>query len=194
MDSMLILLSSRWPAVRNRTESFHSRCNEPHHPCICRRKELSEWKALQSRTVSPWHFSSVACTGKWSVCSSRGRSSLYRNSDLCLWNSMAPAIGSALSQTTNRGAVRKYQQSRRALSLHSQLPAAVRTDEQVSSLFPLTGFLLIYGWSSPKFPLLSTLIFSLESFLPQPRVFKVHSRSLTLSRECHNEIILRHKF
>lgn len=121
MDSVLILLSSRWPATRNRTKSFRSRCNEPHHLCICRRKEPSEWKDPHSHTVPPSDFSSVACTGKRSAWNSRGNTNLYRNSDLYLWNSTAPAIGSALSQTANGRAIRKYGQSCKAFSLHSQL-------------------------------------------------------------------------
>lgn len=55
MDSILTLQSSHWPAIRNRADSFHSRCNEPHHVWVCRRKELGEWRDLRGRTACPSH-------------------------------------------------------------------------------------------------------------------------------------------
>lgn len=64
IDSILIQLLSHWPVIRDRTKSFHSRCNELHHLCICQRKEPSQSTCPASvHQISPlWPIQ-----GKW-VC------------------------------------------------------------------------------------------------------------------------------
>lgn len=127
-------------------------------------------------------FSSVACTGKLSVRSSGGHTELRRSSAPYLCNSNVPATGSTLHQTADRGAIRKYTQSCEASLCTPSVPAAVRTDESVSAVL----FWLVLSSSmdapAPNSPIEHLYFFS-GSFLPQPRLFKMHARS----RECHKK-------
>lgn len=127
-------------------------------------------------------FSPVACTGKLRARSSGGHTEPRRSSAPSLCNSNAPATGSALRQTADRGAIRKYTRSCEASLCTPSVPATVRTDERVSAVLLWLVLSSSVDAPAPNSPDEHPYFFS-GSFLPQPRLFKVHARS----RECHKK-------
>lgn len=177
VDSILILLLSRWPLTRNRTKSFHSRCNELHHLCICQRKELSQstCPALVHQISPLWPVQ-----GKW-VCRAHkaamwSQHPLQKSWPLTLNLQSLPQdpLQARLPAEEWHG---NTTQSCEVSSFPSTCQLQLELVKMAQTIFPLTGFLLIYGRSSPEFPLLITSPFPLESFLSQPRVCK-HTYSL----------------
>lgn len=123
----------------------------------------------------------MAHTGKVSVQSSRGCCVVTASFTEILTSNSEPAQPLPQDPLQARLPAEEWHgnvmQSCEVSSFPSTCQLQLELVKMSQTIFPLTGFLLIYGWSSPEFPLLSTPPFPLESFLSQPRVCK-HTHSL----------------
>lgn len=159
VDSILILLLSRWPLTRNRTKSFHSRCNELHHLCICQRKELSQstCPALVHQISPLWPVQ-----GKW-VCRAHKAAMVTASfTEILTPNSepAVPAAGSTSGQAAGGGVARKHDAVLWSLLFPFNLPAAVRIGEDGSNHFS-SDWLSSHLWTvQPRVPPIDHFSFS----------------------------------